>query len=456
MKITEKKAEGLYHEFAIEVPAQQIETLIQTRLKEIGKKVKIDGFRPGKAPAALLQQRYGEAARAEALDKAVEEYATKAMKERDIKPAMQPKVDVTKFGNDNVLEFTLMVENMPKIEPSDLTKITLEKPVTPFAEKDVDDALGRIAGNYKVSKATASPRAAKMGDTVRMNFDGSTNGKKLPGMAAKDFSLELGANMFVDTFEEQMVGSKVGDKKTIKVKFPDDYRHPDLKGQNADFEVEVLEVMETVPASVDDELAAKVGMKSLDEMKEAIRKSLQAENDRLSRAKVKRSLLDALDKANKFTVPKTMVDGEFEQIWNYHLQDMKQRGMDMAEVEGDKATKDEFQSIAERRVRLGLLMSEIGERQKLKVNNQELQQAMLREAQQYPGQEQQVIQYYQKNPQAIAALRAPIFEEKVTDYILSQVKLNEKQVSKEELMHDPDEELENARIEKATKKAKKK
>lgn len=456
MKITEKKADGLYRELDVHVPAQQIEALIDARLKEIGKKVKIDGFRPGKAPAALLQQRYGDAARAEALDKAIEEYAFKALKEKDIRPAMQPKVDVTKFDNDNVLEFTVKVENLPKIEPSDFTKIALEKPVTPFDEKEVDEALTRIAANYKSTKATDAPRAAKMGDTVRMNFDGSTNGKKLPGMAAKDFSLELGANMFVDTFETQMVGSKVGDKKTIKVKFPDDYRHPDLKGQNADFEVEVLEVMETVSASIDDKLAEKVGMKSLDEVKDAIRKSLQAENDRLSRAKVKRALLDALDKANKFDVPKSMAEGEFEQIWNYHLQDMKQRGMDMAEVEKDAETKNEFKEIAERRVRLGLLMSEVGERQKIKVNNQELQQAMLREAQNYPGREQEVIQYYQKNPGAIAGLRAPIFEEKVADYILSQVKLNEKQVTKEELARDPDEELETARIEKATKKAKKK
>lgn len=458
MKITDKKAEGLYHEFAIQIPADQITSLIQNRLKEIGKKVKIDGFRPGKAPIAMLEQRYGDKARAEAIDKAVEDYSYKALKEKNIKPATQPKVDVTKFDNDNVLEFTLMVENMPKIEPSDLGKITLSKPIAAILESDVDSALTRIAENYKTSQPVKTARAAKKGDVVRMNFDGSTNGKKLPGMSAKEFDLELGTNMFVDTFEDQLVGAKAGDKKTISVKFPDDYRHPDLKGQPADFDVEVLEIRETVAPAIDDELAKKLNMKSLDEVKDAIRKQLQGENDRLSRAKVKRALLDALDTANKFDVPKTMVTGEYDQIWHYHIADVKKRGLDVKQAEDDAETKKEFQEIAERRVRLGLLMAEIGERNKIKVTNQELQQAMMREAQSYPGQEQEVLKYYQKNPQAIAAMRAPIFEEKVADYILSQVKLNEKTVSKEDLMYDPDEAAENARVEKAAgkKTAKKK
>ncbi len=458
MKVTEKKAKGLYHEFEVTIPADQIEAKIKGRLQEIGKKVKIDGFRPGKAPIQLLQQRYGETARAEAIETAVEEFSYKILKEKNIKPAMQPKVDVTKFGNDNVLEFTLSVEKLPAIEPSDFTKITLEKPMAAVAEKDVDEALTRIAENYKTTKPYDKARAAKMGDVVRMNFDGSTKGKKLPGMSAKAFDLELGSKMFVDTFEEQLVGVKAGDKKSVDVTFPEDYRHPDLKGQPATFEIEVLEILESVPAAIDDELATKLKMKSIDDVKDAIRKQIQTEHDRLSRAKVKRALLDALDKANSFEVPQGMVDSEYNQIWQYHLQDVKQRGLDIKKAEEDKETQDEFRQIAERRVRLGLLMSEVGERNKIKITNQELQQAMMREAYNYPGQEQEVLKYYQKNPSALAALRAPIYEEKVADFILSQVKVNEKTVTKDELMFDPDEEAENTRVEKAAgkKTAKKK
>ena len=454
MQITEKKAEGLTHEFAIHIPAQLIEVQIQNRLKEIGKRVKIDGFRPGKAPMALLQQRYGESARAEAVDKAVEEYAFKALKEKNIKPATQPKVDITKFDNDNILEFTLTVEKMPTIEPADLSAITLEKPVAVVDEKDVEEALKRVADNYKSSEPLDAGHIAKMGDVVRMNFDGSTNGKKLPGMSAKGFDLELGTNMFVDTFEEQLVGVKAGDTKSIDVVFPADYRHPDLKGQPATFAVEVIEIRQPAPAALDDELAQKLNMKTIEEVRTAIRQQMQTENDRLSRVKVKRALLDALDSANTFEVPNGMVEGEYQQIWQYHMQDVQKRGLDVAEAEKDAETKAEFRAIAERRVRLGLLMGEIGERNNVKVTNQEMQQAVMREAHNYPGQEQEVIKYYQKNPQALAAIRAPIFEEKVTDLILSKVVLNEKQVSKEDLIRDPDEEAETARIEKAAKKKK--
>ena len=452
MKVTVKKAEGLYHEFAIEVPADQIQTFIQARLKEIGKKVKLDGFRPGKAPMALLEKRYGESARIEALDKAVEDCTFKALKEKDIKPAMRPKVDVTKFDNDNVLEFTVMVETMPKITPADFSTITIEKPIAQIDEDEVKDALNRIAANYKISQPLATPRPAKMGDTVKMNFDGSSHGKKLPGMSAKGFELELGSNMFVDTFEQQLVGVNNGDKKTIEVNFPADYRHPDLAGQPATFEVEVLEVSESVTPAMDDTLAEKVGMKTIKDLEDAVRSQMQSEHDRVSRAKVKRALLDALDKANQFTVPNGMVEEEFNQIWNYHIQDVKKRGLNVEEAQKDDETKKEFQEIAERRVRLGLLMAEIGEHNKIQVTNQELQQAVIREAYNYRGQEQEVIKYYQKNPQAIAALRAPIFEEKVTDFILSKVTINEKNVSKEDLLRDPDDEAEETRIKKAGKK----
>lgn len=439
MNITEKKNENLYAEFTVQVPAKDVQTQIDAKLKEVGKKVKIPGFRPGKAPMAMLQQRYGDSVRGEALEKVVEESVVKTLKEKNIKPALQPKVEVTKFDNDNELEFTITVEKMPVIEPKDFTGITLEKLVSPIADSAVTEALDRIAANYKDSKALETKRAAKMGDIVRIDFDGSVDGKKLPGMNAKDFDLELGTNSFVDTFEEQLVGLNDGDKKTINVKFPDDYRHPDLKGQNAVFEVTLNEVREATSPELNDELAQKAGISSLEELKNVIKTQMEREHDNVSRAKLKRALLDVLDKDNSFEVPKGMLESEYEQIWNYHLQDLKSRNEDTAEAEKDEDSKAEFRKIADRRVRLGLLVAEIGERNKISVTPQELQQAVMREAYNYRGQEQKVMEFYQKNPQALASLRAPLYEEKVVDYILSQVKLNEKQVSKEELMHDPDE-----------------
>jgi trigger factor len=453
MKVTERKSEGLYSEFTIEVPPATVLAHINRRLIELGKKAKFDGFRPGKAPKELLLKRYGDAARAEALERVLEETTFKALKEKNIKPAMQPKVDVTKFENDNTLEFTVMVEKMPTVEPADFKKIKIEKPVTPVTDAEIDEALTRVASGYKDSKPIEKSRAAKLGDFVRMNFDGSSNGKKLAGMKAKDFDLELGSGMFVDTFETQIVGAKPGDKMTIKVNFPADYRHPDLAGQPAEFEVEIVEIREAIAPALDDELAKKAGMKSLDDLKKAIKSQMERDYGNLSRAKVKRALLDALDNANKFDVPKGMVDAEYQQIWQYHLQDLKARKMDLAKAEADKESQKEFHEIAERRVRLGLLLSEIGEKAGIKVTNQELNNAIMREAYNYPGQEEKVIKFYQKNPQAVASVRAPIYEEKVVDHILEQIQVTEKQVSKEDLMHDPDEESENERIgKKAAKK----
>lgn len=455
MNITERKNEGLYAEFTIQVPAKDVQTQIDKRLLEVGKKVKIAGFRPGKVPMPLLQQRYGDSVRGEALENIVELSVNKALKEKNIRPALQPKVEVTKFENDNELEFTVAVEKMPVIEPKDFSGITLEKLVTPVADSEVDEALNRIASNYKDSKPLDTKRAAKMGDIVRIDFDGSVDGKKLAGMNGKDFDLELGTNSFVDTFEEQLVGLNDGDQKTVNVKFPDDYRHPDLKGQNAVFEVTVKEVRESTNPEINDELAQKAGISTLAELKNIIKTQMEREHNNVSRAKLKRALLDVLDKDNNFEVPKGMLDSEFEQIWNYHLQDMKTRKLDTTEAEKDEDSKAEFRTIANRRVRLGLLVAEVGERNKISVTNQELQQAIMREAYNYQGQEQKVIEFYQKNPQALSSLRAPLYEEKVVDYILSQVKLNEKQVTKEELMFDPDQEAEET-TGKAKKTAKKK
>lgn len=455
MNITERKNDAKVAEFTIQVSAEQVQAQIDRGLAEVGKKVKLDGFRPGKAPKALVAQRYGESVRAEALEKSVEEAVVKTLKEKDIKPATQPKVDITKFDNDNTLEFTVSIEKMPEIKEIDFKAISLEKLVTPVEDSEINDALKRISANYKTSKAVEPARAAKMGDIVKLDFDGSVDGKKLPGMSAKDFELELGSNMFVDTFEEQLAGMKAGDAKSVNVRFPDDYRHPDLKGQDAVFDVVINEVCEAVEAELNDELAKKVGIGSLDELKTAIRSQMEREYDTVSRTRLKRSLLDALDKAQPFDVPASMADAEFEQIWNYHLQDIKSRNMDVAEAEKDEDSKAEFRTIADRRVRLGLLLSKIGEDNKISVSNQELHQAIMREAYNYPGQEEQVVKFYQKNPQAVGSLRAPLYEEKVVDHILAQITLNEKKVSKEELTQDPDEEAEAGRTGKAKKAAKK-
>lgn len=452
MQVKELKSEKLYKEFAVTIPAEEMIKRIDQRLSVLGKKVKIDGFRPGKVPMKVLQQRYGDSVRGEVLEQAVNDTSAKVLSDKKIKAAMQPTIEVKKFDADNIVEFTLGVATMPEFTPAPYDKIEIERPMAKVSDKEINKALTEIADSNKEAQPIKAKRAAKNGDILKIDFDGSVDGEKKPGMQSEGHELELGSKSFIEGFEDQLVGKKAGDDVTVTVKFPDDYHGKEVAGKNAVFEVKIHDICEAVTPKMDDDFAKKLGVESFDKLKELISERMQSEFDQMSQSRTKRNLLDALDKANKFDVPEQMVENEYNNIWNAHMQDIKARGLDEKKAEKDKDSQKEFREIAGRRVRLGILMAKIGEENKVQVSPQELQAALQQEAMKYRGQEQQVYEYYQSNPQAIQALQAPVYEGKVADLILEKVKIKDKEISGEDLAKDPDDEKEEARLKKMQKK----
>jgi trigger factor len=448
MQVNEKKREGLYAEYNVVVPANLVQSKIDQQLQQLAKKVKMPGFRPGKAPLAVIQKQYGDSVRYEAMEKAVEEATATVLKDKNIKPAMQPRLEVTKFEDDNTIEYTLSVESLPEIKIPDLKSVKVEKLVAKIEAAKIDEALERVAASNGETKELTTARPSQKGDILTFDFDGSVHGEALPGMKSENFDLELGSGRFIDGFEDQLIGKNVGDAFDVNVTFPEEYGVEKLNGQPAVFKVKIHKIASKEPAKLDDALAKKLGMESFDKLREAIEKSLQRQYDELADTRLRRNLLDALDKVCDFPIPAGVVDAEYNQIWQYHTDDLKSRNMDIAEAEKDEDAKAEFRKIAERRVRLGLLLSSIGEEQNLSVSPQELRQQVIREATMYGDRQNEVMKYYQKNPQALAALRAPIFEQKAINYVLEQVSVTEKEVSPEELAADPDEDKEAKRSKK--------
>lgn len=440
MQITETSAEGLRRDFKVVITAQDIESRVQTRLTEVGKTVKIPGFRPGKVPMPILKQRYGQSVMGEVLEAAVNDGAQKAVSDNNLRPALQPKIEVLKFDPGHDLEFAVQVELLPEIEPADLSAVEIEKPVAAVADDTVTEALGRLSKGRRTTEKVEEDRAAVTGDILLIDFDGSVDGEKRPGMKGDDYELELGSGSFIPGFEDQLVGAKAGSDVTVNVSFPAEYHAAELAGKAAVFEVKVKEIRVGKDAELNDDLAKTFGFDDLEALKAAIKERTEGEYGQTSRLRAKRALLDKLAELHSFDVPAGMVEIEFEQIWK-RLQEELARGGADAEDEGksEDDLKAEYRDIAVRRVRLGLLLSEIGRRNNITVTREELQKAMFDEVRRYPGQEQQVFEFFQKNPQAVESLRAPIYEDKVVDFVLGTVKVNEVTVSVEELMRDPDE-----------------
>ncbi|AUN32145.1 trigger factor [Niveispirillum cyanobacteriorum] len=440
MQITETSAEGLRRDFKVVITAQDIESRVQTRLTEVGKTVKIPGFRPGKVPMPILKQRYGQSVMGEVLEAAVNDGAQKAVSDNNLRPALQPKIEVLKFDPGQDLEFAVQVELLPEIEPADLSAVEIEKPVAAVADDTVTEALGRLSKGRRTTEKVEEDRAAVTGDILLIDFDGSVDGEKRPGMKGDDYELELGSGSFIPGFEDQLVGTKAGSDVSVNVSFPAEYHAAELAGKAAVFEVKVKEIRVGKDAELNDDLAKTFGFDDLEALKAAIKERTEGEYGQTSRLRAKRALLDKLAELHSFEVPAGMVEIEFEQIWK-RLQEELARGGADAEDEGksEDDLKAEYRDIAVRRVRLGLLLSEIGRRNNITVSREELQKAMFDEVRRYPGQEQQVFEFFQKNPQAVESLRAPIYEDKVVDFILGTVKVNEVTVSVEELMRDPDE-----------------
>lgn len=455
MQVTETNAEGLKRDFKVVVPAADLAAKSEVRLKELSNQVKMPGFRPGKVPLSLLKKRYGQSVLGEVVEQSVQEAAEKAISDNNLRPAMQPKIDLEKFEENADLEFSISVEVLPEITPVDFSTVELTRPKAEVADQEIEDALKRIAESQKVNEAvTSKTRKAKEGDAVLIDFVGKKDGEEFPGGKAEGYELELGSGTFIPGFEEQVIGLKAGDEKVITVTFPEEYPAENLKGAEVTFDVTVHEIREPKVPEIDDELAKKVGMDDLEALKGAIREQIQREYDNISRQKVKRELLDKLSDAHDFPVPPTMVDMEFDGIWK-QVEQAKEQGQLDPEDEGksDDELRADYRKLAERRVRLGLLLSEVGQKNEIQVNQEDLNRAIMQEATRFPGQEQAVFQYFMNNRDAINQLRAPIYEDKVVDFIIEKAKVEDKPVSADELTKQDDDEGLEADAKPAKKKS---
>ncbi len=442
MQVTETASEGLKREYTIVLAAKEIDEKISSKLQTLSEQVQLPGFRPGKVPVGLLKKRFGASVTGEVIEEAVTSSSQQTLMERDLRPATQPSIEITKFEEGTDLEYTMSVEIMPDFEPMDFSKLEIERLKVEVTDDEVDAALKQLAEHQKSFTKVARNRKSKAGDALLIDFVGKVDGEAFEGGAGTDFQLELGSNTFIPGFEDQLIGAKGGDQVEVKVAFPDDYGAAELAGKDAVFEVDVKEVQEASEAAIDDDLATKMGLENLAALREAIKPQMEQENNNLSRARLKRELLDKLEDGHDFPVPDGMVKSEFDAIWSQIEEQRKASGVgedDDAEKSDDEL-KAEYQAIAERRVRLGLVLAEVGRANNIEIQQDELQRAVFEQARNYPGQERQVMEFYEKNPQAVDQLRAPIFEDKVVDFIVEMAKVTDKTVNREELMKDPDEE----------------
>lgn len=431
MQVTELSAEGLKHQFKIVVPSSELTSKIDERLAEMAKTAALPGFRPGKVPVSLLKKQYGQALFGEAVEAAVNTSTAKAIEDRGLKPALQPRVDLKQLEEGKDVEFEVVVEVLPEIGQLDFSGVELERLKAEVPEKDIDEALERIAKANREQKPVDPPRAAQKGDAIKLDFVGSVDGVEFPGGAAQDYVLEIGSGSFIPGFEDQLIGAEIGKPVDVKVTFPAEYGAPELAGKDAVFKCTVKEVLEYVDTPADDELAKKNNFENLEAMRKAIGERIGQDYTQISRTMIKRQLLDKLADSHKFAVPEGLVEGEFNSIWQ-RIEEAKKNGQKVEEDE--EKMRKEYRDIAERRVRLGLLLADVGRSNSIDVTPEELNQAAMREAMRYQGQERQVLEYFSKNPEVKDQLRAPIFEEKTVDFILELAKVSEKSVTPEELL----------------------
>ncbi|MGH7124027.1 MAG: trigger factor [Stellaceae bacterium] len=444
MQITETATEGLRREFKVVIPAADIEQRVSSRLSEIGRTVRLPGFRPGKVPMTVLKRRYGPAVMGEVLERAVNDTSSEALREQNLRPALQPKVEITAFNEGTDLEFKLAVEVLPEIQPMDFGELKLEKLKPEVPEDEVQRALERVAKQQRKSETVE--RAAETGDVVVIDFKGSVDGKEFPGGSADGYSLELGTSSFIPGFEDQLIGAKAAEARTVSVTFPADYGAADLAGKAASFDVKVKEVRALQAQPIDDSLATAVGLEKLDELRQSLSEQIERNYDDLARQRLKRTLLDRLAERHEFAVPQGMVDIEFTAIWQQFEQE-RARQKSAGEPEAEEPTneeelKTEYRSIAERRVRLGLLLAEVGRNHNISVTPDEINRSLMDRARQFPGQERRVLEYYRSHPEAIDQIRAPMFEDKVIDFILERAEVTERRVPVAELLKDDEEEAE--------------
>ena len=434
MKVTETKSKGLNKEYKAVIPAADFEKEVDAKIERIAKTTKIPGFRPGKAPKAMLKQKYRASVLGEVLDEMLKNSADEIIKENKLRPAVMPEINLTVFGDGKDVEFDVMVEVLPEIKLGDFSKITLEKLTAEVPAEEVEKAIRYVAESRKETVKVEEDRPTKKGDVAVIDFVGSVNGEEFKGGKGSNYPLELGSGAFIPGFEDQLIGKKAGDKVDVKVTFPENYHAKDLAGKEAVFAVEIKEIREPKEVVIDDEFAKSLGEKDLDSLRAKVVERIKADYEVASKMKLKRALLDVLDKEYNFEVPSKLIDAEYDGIVKQYEQAKKYNQLD--EYEKSKDEKDllaEYKEIALRRVKLGLLLSEIGMDAKLTILPEDINKAIAAEAQKYPGQEKAVFDYYLKNKNAVEALKAPVFEEKIVEHVLSKVKLQEKTVTAEEL-----------------------
>ena len=442
MEVTQTKAEGLSRTFAVKVTVKELQAKLDQRIEEVRPNMRLKGFRPGKVPAAHVRKMYGRDLMGELLDKLVNETNQKALDDASLRPAGTPRVelegDIEKVVKGEAdLAWQMNVDVMPEFTPIDPATLTITRPVAEVSQEQIDEALGRIAEQNIKYEAREEGAAAQDGDAVIVDFVGKIDGEAFDGGTAEQQAVVLGSNRFIPGFEEQLVGVKAGEEKVLNVSFPEDYPSANLAGKAATFETKVHEVRAPQKPEVNEEFAKGLGLESLEQLTGLVKDQLAAEHANASRSKAKRDLLDKLDAAHDFDLPQGMVNQEFDQIWQ-----QLQREMDAGRVSDEEKKKPEdelkaeYRKIAERRVRLGLVLAEIGRVSDVRITEQEVNQALIREARQYPGQEREVVQFFQKNPNAMAQLRAPIYEDKVVDHILSVATVEETTVSREDLFKE--------------------
>jgi trigger factor len=442
MQVTETLSEGLRREYRVVVPAADLDAKVNQRLDELKDRVRLNGFRPGKVPVQHLKRVYGRAVMAEAIEAAVGEVNAKIIKDHGFKLAGQPKITLPEGENEvkalvegkTDLTYSMAIEILPTIELGDFKNITLERLVAEVADEEVEEGVKRIAEANRPYAAKGEGMKAESGDRIVISFKGSIDGEPFQGGSGEDVAAVLGGRTLLADFEDQLIGIAAGETRTINVTFPDSYPNEPLKGKTAQFEVTAKTVEAPGTVAIDGEFAKSLGMESLEKLKDAVKDRLAREHAAVTRRRLKRALLDQLDARHKFDLPPSMVDEEFTNVWKTIVDDLQAQKRSFAdEGTSEEAAKAEYRKIAERRVRLGLVLSEIGERNGIKVTDEEVSRAVVERARQFPGQEQQIWDLYRKNPSALASVRAPIFEEKVVDFLIELAKVTERTVPREEL-----------------------
>jgi trigger factor len=443
IQIVEKSGEGLSRVFGVTVSAKELNKRAEARITEITPQMQLKGFRPGKVPAAHVRRMYGKSIMSEVIDQTLNESTQKAIDDAKVRPATQPEMklesdmDKVLAGTED-LTYEIQLEVMPDFTPVDPKTLSLTRPVYAAPDNEVDEMLAQLAKQNRTYETRAGKAAkAQDGDMVVADFVGRIDGVAFEGGTAEDSQIVIGSGQFIPGFEEQLIGAKAGDVVTIKVSFPDDYQVDTLKGKPAEFETTIKDVRAPAESALDDAFAEKLGLGSLDALRGAVRGQIEQQYASQSRFKLKRALLDVLDTAHQFPLPPRMVEAEFASIWQQVQTDKSSGGQpDDDAGKSDEELQSEYRKIAERRVRLGLVLAEIGRAANVQITEQELSEAARQEAMRYGPQAQEVFDYLRKNPQAQAQLRAPIYEDKVVDLIFSQAKVEDKPVSKDELMED--------------------